>query len=324
MVADGARAAPSPPPASHGRLPFLDVARALAVVTMLVANLANVLLAERPHWLAHNLGDELLPLDLPAPIFQFLIGVSLALFLVRKRGSLVRHPRSLALRRFLALIVLGAALDAVAAKQAELRWGVLQTLGAGGVLASALAGAPDAAILAIAGAITALYYGPGNNEVHRALRDCLPFLPLTLLGYVVGRPLAAGDRRAFRRRAFGAALACLALALGLETAGIPFNKVIGTSSFVALAGGTSALLIAVLNEAELHGWTFPAAVVTLGASALTAWVLQYLLVFYPVAFVLPGSPALPTGAGLAAIAASVLAVCALTVGLARRGIRIPL
>jgi len=68
MIAAERRAGPGLSPGSDGRLPFLDVARALAVLTMLAGNLVNVFLTERPRWLAHNLGDELLPFDLPAPV----------------------------------------------------------------------------------------------------------------------------------------------------------------------------------------------------------------------------------------------------------------
>jgi predicted acyltransferase len=319
------RAGPGRPPGRDGRLPFLDVARALAVLTMLVANLVNVLLAERPHWLAHNLGDELLPLDLPAPVFQFLIGVSLALFLARRRhGAGAAAARWLALRRFAMLVVLGAVLDGIDAGRLEFRWGVLQTLGAGGLVATALAGTSDATVLAVAAAILVTHYGPGNNEVHRSVRDCLPFLPLTLLGYIVGRPLLSGDRRAFRRRAVLAAAGCVALAVVLRAAGIPFNKVTGSSSFVMLASAASAVLVAGLHALEERGWVFPAPLVALGANALTAWVLQYVLVYYPVDYLLGHAPALPQAAGLAVVMMVVVALSALTLALARRGLRIPL
>src|SRR6185295_4349544 len=99
-----------------------DLARALAVVAMLVANLINVFVPRHPYWLSHNLGDELLPLDLPAPIFQFLIGVSLALFLARRR-AVQAHGRWLAVRRFGVLILIGALLDGVAVGQLGFRWG---------------------------------------------------------------------------------------------------------------------------------------------------------------------------------------------------------
>ena len=199
--------APTISPSAARRLRFLDAARALAVVAMLVANLVNVFAAEqRPHWLAHNLGDELLPLDLPAPMFQFL-GVSLVLFLERRgRQTEVRRARWLAARRFLVLIALGAVLDAVAAQRLELRWGVLQTLGTAGLVAVALSELPDTLIVAVAALITATHYGPGNNEVHRSLVDCLPFVPITLVGYVVGRPLAKGNVVDYERRAITVAL----------------------------------------------------------------------------------------------------------------------
>ena len=315
--------APDQAPRTSGRLRFLDVARALAVLAMLVANVVNVLPAERPYWLAHNLGDELLPLDLPAPMFQFLVGVSLALFLERHRGSSdMRGVRLLAARRFLLLIALGAVLDGVLAHRLEFRWGVLQTLGAGGLLAVAVASLPDGFILGLAALITATHYGPGNNQVHRSLFDCVPFLAITLLGYFVGRPLATRDRARYERRAIGLALACLVLALVLRGAGVPFNKVTGSSSFVLLASAASATLIAALSRLETRGWRFSDALVQLGASALTAWVLQYVLVYYPIDLLVGHALALPEGAGLLAVALCVAGVSAVTVMLARRGIRV--
>ncbi|MGG7378423.1 hypothetical protein ACQ7B2_06580, partial [Escherichia coli] len=78
-------------------------------------------------------------------MFQFLIGVSLALFLERRRKqSDAQRARLLATRRFFFLIVLGAVLDGLMAHRIEFRWGVLQTLGAGGILAVTLSRAPDA------------------------------------------------------------------------------------------------------------------------------------------------------------------------------------
>jgi predicted acyltransferase len=293
---------------------------------MLVANLVNLLPAEHPHWLAHNLGDELLPLDLPAPMFQFLIGVSLALFLERRRKeSDAQRARLLAARRFFFLIVLGAVLDGIMVHRVEFRWGVLQTLGAGGLFAVALSRAPDAVVLLIAVAITATHYGPGNNEVHRSLADCLPFLSITLLGYIVGRPLAARDVQRYERRAVVIALGCLVVAVGLRLGGVPFNKVTGSSSFVLLASAASATLIAALSRLEARGWRYSNALVGIGANALTAWVLLYVVIYYPLDLVLGGQPpALPELSGLVAVALCVAALAALTLALARRGIRVPI
>ena len=306
----------------RARLVFLDAARGLAVVAMLLANLVNVFAPVRPRWLGHNLGDELQVFDLPAPVFQLLIGTSLVLFLMRRTGS-PDAVRRLAIRRFVLLIGLGALLDAVAAGHLEVRWGVLQTLGMGGLVAVVFSGASDALTLGVAALIVVTHYGPGNNAVHRSAVDCMPFLALTLLGLVIGRPLASGDRAGFRRRALLAAAGCLALAVGLRLAGIPFNKVTGTSSFVALAASVGATLLAGLETLDAHGIDMPRPVSILGANALTAWVLQYVLVFYPVTYAIT-PPDLSVAANLGMVVLVAIGLMATTLALARRGIRIPI
>jgi len=306
------------------RLSFLDAARGLAVIAMLLANLVNVFAPERPRWLAHNLGDELQLFDLPAPVFQFLIGTSLMLFLARhaKAGAPDAVTR-LAIRRFVLLIGLGGVLDALAAGHLEVRWGVLQTLGMGGLVAVVFAGMSDVVALGVAALIVVTHYGPGNNAVHRSAVDCMPFLSLTLLGLVVGRPLAAGDRAGFRRRALVAAVTCLTLALGLRLAGIPFNKVTGTSSFIALAGGVGSTLMVALESFDASGLQAPRSLTLLGANALTAWVLQYVLVFYPVTYAVT-PPDLSEAFNLGVVVVVTGLLTTLTLALARRGIRVPI
>jgi len=306
------------------RLLFLDAARGVAVLAMLLANLVNVFAPIRPRWLSHNLGDELQIFDLPAPVFQLLIGTSLVLFLARRaHAGAADAARRLAIRRFVLLIGLGCVLDAIAAGQLEVRWGVLQTLGMGGLFAVVFASMSDAIALGVAALILATHYGPGNNAVHRSAVDCLPFLSLTLLGLVIGRPLASGDRAAFRRRAMIAATGCLALAIGLRLAGIPFNKLTGTGSFVALAGSVGATLLAALEAIDARGFSPPRLLSLLGANALTAWVLQYVLVFYPVTYAV-SPPDLSVPASLGMVVVVTAALTALTLALARRGIRIPI
>jgi len=306
------------------RLNFLDAARGVAVIAMLLANLVNVFAPVRPRWLAHNLGDELQMFDLPAPVFQFLIGTSLMLFLARRaKAGASEAVTRLAIRRFVLLIGLGGLLDALAAGHLEVRWGVLQTLGMGGLVAVLFAGTSDVVALGVAALILATHYGPGNNAVHRSAVDCMPFLSLTLLGLVVGRPLAAGDRVGFRRRALIAGVTCLTLALGLRLAGIPFNKVTGTSSFIALAGGVGSTLMIALESFDASGLQVPRSLTILGANALTAWVLQYVLVFYPVTYaVTPPDLSEAFNLGLVVVVTGLLTT--LTLALARRGIRVPI
>src|SRR5437667_5346679 len=116
---------------SGRRVMFLDASRGIAVVAMLVANLVNVCLHDIPDPLAHNQGDVLRAFDFPAPVFQLLVGVSLALFLAQRRrgGRSEVAARLDAARRFALLVLLGMVLDGVGKLSLAPRWGVLQTLG---------------------------------------------------------------------------------------------------------------------------------------------------------------------------------------------------
>jgi len=117
---------------------------------MLFANLGNVFLRHVPKWLRHNQGDVLRPLDLPAPVFQFLIGVSLVLYLGKRTSQgTARAARLQAMRRFTLLLVLGVLLDSIGALRVTPRWGVLQTLAEGGLLATLLASASDPVLASI-------------------------------------------------------------------------------------------------------------------------------------------------------------------------------
>jgi len=110
----------------------------------------------------------------------------------------------------------------------------------------------------------------------------------------------------------------------LFRAGVPFNKVIGTSSFVALAVAVSAAALGALAALEELGLVLPGWLVTVGQYALNAWVLQYVLVFYPAWLLFPGWRRLSLRVGLVVIVATTAAVAALAVVLGRRGFRVPI
>jgi hypothetical protein len=54
------------------------------------------------------------------------------------------------------------------------------------------------------------------------------------------------------------------------------------------------------------------------------WVLQYLLVYYPIDLFVGHALALPEASGLVAVVLCVVALSGLTLMLARRGIRVPI
>lgn len=303
------------------RLLALDACRGVAVLGMLVANLVNVFLTEVPDLLSHNRGDELRLFDLPAPMFQFLVGVSLALFLRARTagGRSARQAKLEALRRFALLILLGMVLDGVAALSPAPRWGVLQTLGLGGVVATLLYDLPDGVSMAVALVLLRIFSGSEKGVVHADPIAALAFAPLTLAGSLLGKRLRHGARPAVVL-----ALVGLALAAVLYAAGVPFDKVHGTSSFVSLAAGVSAGVLAVAVWLEYAGKRFPWWLLAVGRNALTTWVTLYLLVYYPAWFVFPSWQRLPVLPGAAAALAVTTALCASTIALWRRGIRVPL
>ena len=315
------------------RLAFLDASRALAVLGMLFANMMNVFLRRVPEVLQHNEGDILRAFDFPAPVFQFLIGVSLVLFL-RKRtagGFTPLRARLTAVRRFLLLIGLGIVLDSAPALLGILtlsewpRWGVLQTLGLGGLVATGVSELPDGAVAALALGLLAFYFRGAPGEVHHYPLAALTFVPLTLAGLLVGRGLEAGSPdRPFITRAAAAAVVGGGCSAAAQLAGVPFNKVLGTSSFVAIATAASAALLLATAALERAGVAFPAWLLAVGANALTAWVLQYVLVYYPAWIVFWGWRRLPLLPGMAAVVAALAALSALSIALGRRGIRIPI
>lgn len=308
------------------RLEFLDACRGLAVLGMLLANSINVFVRHVPPILRHNQGDTLRAFDLPAPMFQFLIGVSLVLFLERRerRGLTPAQARLVAVRRFVLLVLLGVVLDAVGTLKPVPQWGVLQTLGLGGVVATAAADLPDAGVAAIATGLLAAFSGPLNGDVHHNPFAALAFVPLTLAGLLAGRGLRTARFAGFARRVLFVAAASAALAFAAYIAGVPFNKILGTPSFVAFAGAVAAGLLLACAAVEDARVPLPAWLGAVGANALTVWVLQYVLVYYPAWLLFPAWHRLPLGPGLLAALATLTLVSALSVHLGRRGIRIPL
>lgn len=316
---------PAPAARTH-RVASVDVCRALAVVGMLAANLVNVCLRDVPSVLSHNWGDQLRLFDFPAPLFQFLVGVSLPLFLAARRraGRTDAEARLDAVRRFAHLILLGMVLDAVGALSPMPRWGVLQTLGLGGIVATALDGSPRMA-WTVAVALLAAFSGPANGIVHARPDAALAFVPLTLAGAWVGAGLARrSSTRLVVRDALRVGGASLVLALALRAAGVPFSKVLGTSSFVLLATAVSAGTLAATAWLEDVGRRFPDTLLRTGRNALTVWVLLYVCVYYPAWDLFPSWERLALSPGLAAAAALTMGLCALTLALERRGIRVPL
>jgi uncharacterized membrane protein len=309
------------------RLGFLDAARGIVVVGMLFANLINVFVRRVPGVLSHNWGDRLRFFDFPAPVFQFLLGVSLVLFLDRRvaGGHPIAAAGRAAVRRFLLLVLLGLVLDGIGSLKETPQWGVLQTLGLGGIVATLMCTASDRVIVAVSVGMLVLYSGFANGEVHHDPIAALAFVPLTLGGVLVGRGLTTADpRAAFIKRAAIVGAVSAMLAWIARAAGIPFDKVHGTSSFVALSAAMSSILLLFACGRDRHWPHFPDWLLILGSNALTAWVLQYVLVYYPAWLLFPSWQRLKLLPGLGATALAVALLSTLTIALGKRNIRLPI
>lgn len=312
---------------SAGRILFLDTCRGVAVLGMLLANLVNVFLHEVPSPLSHNWGEELRLFDLPAPIFQFLVGLSLTLFLQARvaRGRSRPAARGDALQRFALLIGLGIVLDGVGTWSLQPHWGVLQTLGLGGMVAVLLDGRSNRFCAGVASVLLALFSGFENGVVHAGPLAAFAFVPLTIAGLLTGRWLAQhASRAAFARHVLMASCGSLVAAEILFSEGVPFSKLFGTSSFVLLATAAATALVAVTAELEAAGVASPAWLRAIGRDALTAWVLLHLLVYYPAWLGFPAWERLALAPGLLAACLTTAALSAATVALGRRGLRVPL
>src|SRR5262249_28485076 len=156
------------------------------------------------------------------------------------------------------------------------------------------------------------FSGKANGEVHGSVLAAFAFVPLTLAGLLVGRGLVGGQvRRDFVRRALAVAATGVAFAAIGHAAGVPFNKVAGTSSFVALASAVGTLLLLATAALEASGMMFPGWLLALGANALMAWVLQYALVYYPAWLVFPEWNRLPLATGLVVAFGALVALSSL-------------
>ncbi len=294
---------------------------------MLGANLVNVFVHRPPWFLRHNQGDVLRLFDLPAPTFQFLLGVSLALYL-RNRAVIGRTPSQAvgdALRRFALLVLLGTVLDCIGALTFVPRWGVLQTLGLGGMVATLFVDAPTPVVAGFAVGLLGVFSGAANGVVHGDPFSALAFVPLTLAGLLVGRTLIGSDPlHAGMRRSVTITVAAAALAAGLYAGDVPFNKLLGTGSFVALAVAVAAGLLATAAAIEARSGRLPGWLAEVGRNALTAWVLQYVLVYYPAWLIFPAWRRLPLETGVLTAVTTTVTLSVLAVWLGRRGFRIPI
>jgi len=311
------------------RFASLDAYRGLAVALMLFFSFMPLLSYGVPRFLLHNQGNGLLFGDLVAPMFQFMVGVSLAVSVAKRRKERLSEDKLAirATRRFALILLLGIALDAVTYMD-TVTWGVLETIGVSGIIALLLKDGSDGEIALFSVALLTVYGAASTQPMFIALLWALPhggplgafsYTVMTLAGLVVGRHLVEG-RENFQNNLMLASIALMLVGAGLSLV-VPFNKLLVSVSFSVFATGAAAFFFSILY------WLFEerkaafAPLADIGRRALTVWVMQYFLVFWPLYFIAGKTNFLPFEFGAAGALVIIAAFYFISGFLERHGLR---
>ena len=279
------------------RLEAIDQFRGFAILLMV---LANFLLGveDLPPWMKHAPGVGLTVVDLIAPFFIFAIALTYPLsWRHRLQADGAKRAAEHFFGRYAAIAGIGFFLTiidhSVEPGPWKEPWGVLQAIGAAGLLTLAvialswpwrlLAG------LAILGGYLVLLQAYWMDNVkhasHGGMRGALAWGAMLILGTVLADLYHAGEKG---RRLFPLAGAAVLMAGAVLAIWFPVSKVWVSASYVLVSLGISALVFEgfdLLSErldvrsAILSAW---------GRNPLALYLLHIVLLG---AFVLPGSPA---------------------------------
>jgi predicted acyltransferase len=263
----------------------IDAFRGFAVLLMVFVSTFYLFTYNIPFPLLHNQGDVFLFFDLVAPIFQFVLGMALFLFVARMRARKVdkKYIESHLLQRYILLIALGFVLDSITYLSFQ-SWGILETLGLGGILTFLLSDRTDKGKMIISASILSayslLYYNPVFYSLismpHGGPVGAISYAILSVLGYMVAERLYhRRSDRAFSTSMMKYALALIVVGLLLSMY-IPLNKERASPSFVLFSGGI--ILIFYLTFFAIYkatGYTFDI-LRAFGKVALTMWVVMYI------------------------------------------------
>lgn len=234
-----------------GRLPAIDQFRGFAILLMVPADfLARVVTV--PPWLKHATDIGYTVIDLIAPLFIFAIGLTFRLSFHRRLsrdGAWRTYEHFIA--RNLALLGLGYLLtlggDITGLYPSTLNWGVLQALGAAGLLALVVIRMPPGWRAVVAIALLAVYQilldrfwlASVLGAIHNGPWGALSWSAMLILAIGVGDFYHDAERGRATFPWLAALLIGAGLALSLL---IPLSKNRATASYVLLSAGLSALI----------------------------------------------------------------------------------
>jgi predicted acyltransferase len=285
------------------RIPSIDQFRGFAILTMVLANFMGGIRVI-PAWLKHAPDIGLTVIDLIAPLFIFAIGLTYGLSFRRRLerdGAAKTYPQ-FALR-YLAILGLGAVISAgetaLGYNQKGVDWGVLQAIGAAGILTLLVIRQPTWIRVACGLLLLAVYQGLLDAfwletvlaAPHGGLYGSLSWAGMLILSTT----LADLFHHPERRKWFGW-VSLLVLAAGLAWAFFsPLSKNRVSSAYVLVSLGISALLFLGFHWANERMHWKERFLTAWGTNPLVLYFLHY--IFIGLVF-LPGIPSLYADAPL--------------------------
>jgi predicted acyltransferase len=320
---------PNQPLPLASRIPAIDQFRGLAVLAMVLANFTGGMHIIPP-WLKHAPDIGLTVIDLIAPMFILAIGLTYGPSFHRRLardGAQKTYSRFAV--RYLALIGIGAVISAgetaLGHNPKGADWGVLQAIGAAGLVTLLVIRLPTWARLAIGllllGAyqwlLDTLWLRTVLGAPHGGLAGSLAWAAMLILATALGDLFHAPARRKY----FGWA-ALLLLAMGIALAAFaPVSKNRVSSSYVLISLGVCALIFLAFHGLNQRFHWRARFLTVWGKNPLALYLLHYLIIGM---VFLPGIPflyadALP-GLVLAEIALLIGSMTAVAYWLERRSL----
>ncbi len=311
------------------RIKSIDTLRGFTISAMFAANFIKLLSSQPPTLLDHAVPQRVLPFDMIAPLFGFIMGLCLPLTIVRGRASPGR-----VLRRVCVLFVLGYVPNFVYRVQATggvsietllTTWGILETWAVAYAAVFVISRLPRTArgpvLILLLGTYTFLvaqYPVLGDTILARKEGGSVAVLAWTFIagtGFIVGDTLLRHPAGRFCRISSSLAAVLLAGGLTLNFWIQPMDRTAVSTSYILFSAGFSTFVFLIFWVRSLDlGDTLR----VIGRWPLLAWLTQgiiYIPVNYTVGLRYFDWPT----AGLLSITSLVL-VLAVTERLARCGI----
>jgi predicted acyltransferase len=286
------------------RIPSIDQFRGFAILTMALANYmggASII----PAWLKHAPDVGLTVIDLIAPFFIFVIGLTYGLSFRRRlerEGAFKTYNQFFI--RYLAIIGLGAIVSAAETAAGEnpsgIDWGVLQAIGMAGLVTLVVIRLPSIYRWLIGAGILVFYQVILDHFLldltirspHGGLFGSLNWAAMLILGTALADLFHKEDgwKKAFPL----ASLAILAVGIALAFL-LPVSKHRVSSSYVLITFGISALLFLLFHWLTGRFNWKGRLLVAWGRNPLVLYFLHYVIIGI---FFLPGIPAIYQSASL--------------------------